>query len=139
MHWAMHACAQDTTGVELIQGRSGGPARPMMMVKKEKVERAANFKRVMHEVTMLGSFVRLADYLFVEGEGGTQPQGHCSSGVVHMQFFALQHPRNVWLQCVVRKMGRQVRLPRTPPVDISAIQVACCGGSLASQASLTAP
>lgn len=53
--------------MELIQGRSGGPARPMMLVKKEKQERASNFKRVMHEVTMLGSFVRLADYLFVEG------------------------------------------------------------------------
>ena len=58
----------DTTGVELVQGRSAGCARPMISVKREKQERAANFARVMREVTMLGAFVRLADYLFVEGE-----------------------------------------------------------------------
>ncbi len=58
---------EDTTGVELIQGRSAGCARSMVAVKKEKVSRALNFSRVMHELTMLGSFIRLADYLFVEG------------------------------------------------------------------------
>lgn len=39
----------------------------MATVKREKVERAANFSRVMRELTMLGAFIRLADYLFVEG------------------------------------------------------------------------
>jgi hypothetical protein len=58
---------EDTTGVELVQGRSAGRARSMIAVKREKIERAANFARVMRELTMLGSFIRLADYLFVEG------------------------------------------------------------------------
>ena len=40
----------------------------MTQVKEEKIERAANYARVMHEQTMLGAFVRLADYMFVEGE-----------------------------------------------------------------------
>lgn len=40
----------------------------MITIKREKIERAQNFARVMREVTMLGSFIRLADYLFVEGE-----------------------------------------------------------------------
>eukprot|EP00798_Chlamydomonas_sp_ICE-L_P012760 gene12760-16011_t len=57
----------DTTGVELIQGRAAGCHRSMVQIKKEKQERSANFARVMKEVTMLGNFVRLADYLFVEG------------------------------------------------------------------------
>ena len=39
----------------------------MILVKHEKLERAANFARVMKELTMLGAFIRLADYLFVEG------------------------------------------------------------------------
>ncbi|KAG2451278.1 hypothetical protein HYH02_003884 [Chlamydomonas schloesseri] len=58
---------QDTTGVELLQGRNAGCARPMITIKREKIERAQNFARVMREVTMLGAFIRLADYLFVEG------------------------------------------------------------------------
>ncbi|KXZ55711.1 DHC8 protein [Gonium pectorale] len=58
---------EDTTGVELLQGRNAGCARPMITIKREKIERAQNFARVMREVTMLGSFIRLADYLFVEG------------------------------------------------------------------------
>ncbi|GLC47993.1 hypothetical protein PLESTB_000047400 [Pleodorina starrii] len=57
---------EDTTGVELLQGRNAGCARPMITIKREKIERAQNFARVMREVTMLGSFIRLADYLFVE-------------------------------------------------------------------------
>jgi dynein heavy chain len=39
----------------------------MIKVKEEKMERAANFARVMREQTMLGNFIRLADYMFVEG------------------------------------------------------------------------
>jgi dynein heavy chain, axonemal len=39
----------------------------MVTIKREKVERACNFSRVMHEVTLLGGFVRLVDYLVVEG------------------------------------------------------------------------
>lgn len=39
----------------------------MIAIKREKMERAANFARVMKELTMLGSFIRLVDYLFVEG------------------------------------------------------------------------
>ena len=57
----------DTTGVELVQGRSAGCMRPMIKVKEEKMERAANYARVMREQTMLGNFIRLADYMFVEG------------------------------------------------------------------------
>lgn len=57
----------DTTGVELIQGRSAGCIRPMIKVKNEKIERAANYTRVMKELTMLGAFIRMADYMFVEG------------------------------------------------------------------------
>lgn len=52
--------------MELVQGRSAGCVRPMIKVKQEKMERAANFARVMKEQTMLGAFVRLADYMFVE-------------------------------------------------------------------------
>lgn len=59
---------EDTTGVELVQGRSAGCNRPMIKIKHEKMERARNFARVMREVTMLGSFIRLTDYLFVEGK-----------------------------------------------------------------------
>lgn len=33
---------------------------------QEKIERAANYARVMRELAQLGQFVRLADYLFVE-------------------------------------------------------------------------
>lgn len=35
--------------------------------KQEKLERAANFARVMEELAQLGAFVRLCDYLLVEG------------------------------------------------------------------------
>ncbi|KAG1661620.1 hypothetical protein FOA52_002850, partial [Chlamydomonas sp. UWO 241] len=58
---------EDTTGVELIQGKSSASVRPMIAVKQEKIERAANYARVMKELTMLGAFVRVADYMFVEG------------------------------------------------------------------------
>ena len=40
----------------------------MIKVKEEKMERTANYARVMREQTMLGNFIRLADYMFVEGE-----------------------------------------------------------------------
>lgn len=33
---------------------------------QEKIERAENYARVMRELSQLGQFVRLADYLFVE-------------------------------------------------------------------------
>ncbi len=36
----------DTTGVELVQGRSSGKARPMLVIKQEKLDRAANYARV---------------------------------------------------------------------------------------------
>ncbi len=49
---------EDTTGVELLQGRNAGCARPMITIKREKIERAKNFARVMREVTMLGSYSR---------------------------------------------------------------------------------
>jgi hypothetical protein len=38
---------EDTTGVELVQGHAPGPARPMVAIKAEKIERAANYHRVM--------------------------------------------------------------------------------------------
>jgi len=63
----LQAELEDTNGVELVQGRMAGRARSMIAVKREKLERAQNFARVMKEVTMLGRFIRLADYLFVEG------------------------------------------------------------------------
>lgn len=53
--------------MELVQGRAAGRGRSMIAVKKEKLDRAHNFARVMKELTMLGRFIRLADYLFVEG------------------------------------------------------------------------
>lgn len=56
---------RDFTGVELFTGR--GSHRPMVAIKREKMERAYNYARVMKELTMLGSFIRLADYMFVEG------------------------------------------------------------------------
>lgn len=34
---------------------------------QEKLERAANYARIMEELQQLGQFVRLTDYLFVEG------------------------------------------------------------------------
>lgn len=37
-----------------------------MLCPQEKMERAANYARVMQELSQLGQFVRLADYLFVE-------------------------------------------------------------------------
>jgi hypothetical protein len=37
---------RDTTGVELVQGRSSGKARPMVVIKQEKLDRAANYERV---------------------------------------------------------------------------------------------
>eukprot|EP00878_Enallax_costatus_P031474 GHUV01034420.1.p1 GENE.GHUV01034420.1~~GHUV01034420.1.p1 ORF type:complete len:647 (+),score=200.09 GHUV01034420.1:874-2814(+) len=58
---------QDTTGVELFQSGAGGRARPMVTIKQEKLDRAANYARIMEELSQLGAFVRLADYLFVEG------------------------------------------------------------------------
>jgi hypothetical protein len=36
----------DTTGVELVQGRTSGKARPMLVIKQEKLDRAANYARV---------------------------------------------------------------------------------------------
>ncbi|KAI8468855.1 MAG: dynein heavy chain, N-terminal region 2-domain-containing protein [Monoraphidium minutum] len=61
----------DTTGVELGQGRAGaGRVRPMVVVKKEKMERAANYARIMEELSLLGPLVRLADYLVVGGVMG---------------------------------------------------------------------
>lgn len=34
---------------------------------QEKLDRAANYARIMEELSQLGQFVRLADYMFVEG------------------------------------------------------------------------
>jgi hypothetical protein len=36
----------DTTGVELVQGRSSSKARPMVVIKQEKLDRAVNYERV---------------------------------------------------------------------------------------------
>jgi len=55
---------RDFTGVELFTGR--GAHRPMVVIKKEKQDRAYNYGRVMRELTMLGAFIRLADYMYVE-------------------------------------------------------------------------
>ncbi len=33
--------------MDLLQGRNGGAARPMVVIKREKSERAANYARVM--------------------------------------------------------------------------------------------
>jgi hypothetical protein len=41
--------------------------RRCLCVTQEKLDRAANYARVMEELSQLGAFVRLADYLFVEG------------------------------------------------------------------------
>lgn len=70
--------------MELIQGRSAGCVRPMIKVKEEKLERAANYARVMREQTMLGNFIRLADYMFVEG--GCIPSYKLGSELVHRPY-----------------------------------------------------
>lgn len=38
----------------------------VVLCPQEKMERAANYARVMQELSQLGQFGRLADYLFVE-------------------------------------------------------------------------
>lgn len=38
----------------------------MVSIKNEKIERAKTYRRVMAEEKMLGNFVRLIDYIFVE-------------------------------------------------------------------------
>lgn len=37
-----------------------------VLMLQEKIERAENYARIMRELSQLGQFVRLADYLFVE-------------------------------------------------------------------------
>lgn len=38
----------------------------MVSIKNEKIERVKIYRRVMAEEKMLGNFVRLIDYIFVE-------------------------------------------------------------------------
>ncbi|KAL2622255.1 hypothetical protein R1flu_002460 [Riccia fluitans] len=57
---------EDTIGVNLHQTR-GSKVQSMVSIKQEKVERAKTYWRVVAEEKMLGNFIRLADYMFVEG------------------------------------------------------------------------
>lgn len=75
----------DTTGVELFQGRSSGKNRSMINIRKEKIERAKTYWRVMEEEKMLGVFIRLVDYLFVEG---THLPGACFLFLCYKDFQA---------------------------------------------------
>ena len=38
----------------------------MVSIKAEKIERAKTYRRVMAEEKMLGNYIRLVDYMFVE-------------------------------------------------------------------------
>ncbi|KAK3267509.1 hypothetical protein CYMTET_23939 [Cymbomonas tetramitiformis] len=61
---------EDKTGVNLYQGRPADKSRSMVSIKKEKIERAKTYRRVAEEAKMLGDFIRLADYMLVEGVVG---------------------------------------------------------------------
>ena len=58
---------EDFTGVNLYQGRDMDKKRSMVSIKQEKIERAQTYRRVSEEAKMLGDFIRLADYMLVEG------------------------------------------------------------------------
>ncbi len=55
----------DTVGVNL-HATGKNKAQSMVSIKAEKIERAKSYRRVMVEEKMLGNFIRLADYIFVE-------------------------------------------------------------------------
>lgn len=55
----------DITGVNL-HATGKAKAQSMVSIKAEKIERAKTYRRVMAEEKMLGNFIRLADYMFVE-------------------------------------------------------------------------
>ncbi|CAM6082176.1 unnamed protein product [Calypogeia fissa] len=56
----------DIIGVNLHQSR-GSKVQSMVSIKKEKIERARTYRRVVAEEKMLGNLIRLVDYMFVEG------------------------------------------------------------------------
>lgn len=60
MHPAVQAAATCSAGGSALS------VCPCCTSLQEKIERAANYARVMRELAQLGQFVRLADYLFVE-------------------------------------------------------------------------
>ncbi|MCO5581018.1 hypothetical protein L7F22_034894 [Adiantum nelumboides] len=55
----------DVIGVNLHQPR-GSKVQGMVSIRNEKIERAKTYRRVMAEEKMLGKFIRLVDYMFVE-------------------------------------------------------------------------
>lgn len=55
----------DTVGVNL-HATGKAKAQSMVSIKAEKIERAKTYRRVMAEEKMLGNYIRLADYMFVE-------------------------------------------------------------------------
>jgi len=57
---------EDTTGVELYSGKSGEKNRGMSDIRKDKIDRARTYRRVMEEAARLGEFIRLVDYMLVE-------------------------------------------------------------------------
>jgi chromosome segregation ATPase len=58
----------DTTGVKCVnQGRPADKVSSMVAIKAEKIKRAKTYRRVAEEAKMLGDFIRLADYMLVEG------------------------------------------------------------------------
>eukprot|EP00898_Chlorokybus_atmophyticus_P003847 jgi/Chlat1/4463/Chrsp29S04567 len=58
---------EDVTGVNLLQGQAADKTRSMVSIKHQKMERARTYRRVTEEAKMLGEFIRLADYMLVEG------------------------------------------------------------------------
>ena len=82
----------------------------MIKVKEEKIERATNYVRVMRELTMLGSFIRLADYMFVEGKSYShQAQSRAAHGILDRRppstlilFFCHLCPLNLKQTCAAR-------------------------------------
>ena len=58
---------EDKTGVQLVSGRPADKSRSMGAIKAEKIERARTYRRVNEEAKMLGDFIKLVDYMLVEG------------------------------------------------------------------------
>ena len=58
---------EDFTGASLHPGRAAEKNRSMVSIKQEKIERVKTYRRVSEEADMLGDFIRLVDYMLVEG------------------------------------------------------------------------
>lgn len=122
---------QDTTGVELFQGRTSGKARAMVVIKKEKLDRATNYARIMEELTMLGSFVRLADYLFVEGV-----MSRAVTAVEDLLNLLTQQKQQVcWLGLFVSVSDHESVPPHWSGIRLMSLQCCSCANPCLQQSS----